>query len=260
MTIVDLNSDLGESFGSYTIGNDEAVLDYITSANIACAFHASDPVVMQKTVILALKKGVAIGAHPGYPDLVGFGRRSLNISLEEARAYMIYQIGALNGFAGAYGGRLSHVKPHGALYNDAARNYDLARALAEAVYMVNKELVFVGLAGSEMIRAGRDVGLKTANEVFADRAYNPDGTLVSRKNENAVIHDENECISRVLSMVRDGKVKAVNGDYVSIKADTVCIHGDSPKALEFAVRIRGVLKENGITVSVLALQEPRHEQ
>lgn len=247
--VIDLNSDLGESFGNYIIGNDEKVLDYITSANIACGFHASDPVVMEKTVRMAIKKGVAIGAHPGYPDLMGFGRRMLNISHEEARSYMIYQIGALNGFLKAYGGKLKHVKPHGALYNAAAVDYPLARVLAEAVYVVDKELIFVGLAGSEMIKAGRDVGLKTASEVFADRAYNPDGTLVSRKNSNAVIHDTEQCISRVLRMVNEGRIMAVNGQDIEITADTVCVHGDNIMALEFAAKLREAFNKNGITAA-----------
>lgn len=252
MPSIDLNSDLGESFGSYTIGNDEAVLAHITSANIACGFHASDPVIMEKTVRQALQKGVAIGAHPGYPDLMGFGRRNMSISREEARAYMIYQIGALNSFVKANGGKLQHVKPHGALYNAAAVDYSLAKALAEAVYDVDKELIFVGLAGSEMIKACKDIGLRAASEVFADRAYNPDGTLVSRRLENAMIHDTDLCISRVLRMIKEGKVTAVNGKDIEITADTVCIHGDNKMALEFAVKLREAFNQNGIVTAAYA--------
>lgn len=252
MYFVDLNSDLGESFGSYIIGNDEYVLDYITSANIACGFHASDPAVMEKTVKQALEKGVALGAHPGFPDLMGFGRREIDISHEEARAYMIYQIGALNGFVNAYGGKLQHVKPHGALYNAAATDYALARTLAEAIYAVDSDLIFVGLAGSAMVRAGKDVGLRTASEVFADRSYNPDGTLVSRKHENAAIHDTDQCICRVLRMIKEARVASVSGEDIEITADTVCIHGDNKMALELAAKLRDAFNKNGIITAANA--------
>jgi len=249
MYSVDLNSDLGESFGSYIIGSDEYVLDYITSANIACGFHASDPVIMEKTVKQALEKGVALGAHPGFPDLMGFGRRKMDISHEEARAYMIYQIGALNGFVKAYGGQLKHVKPHGALYNAAATDYSLARTLAEAIYAVDKDLIFVGLAGSAMVRAGKDIGLRTLSEVFADRSYNPDGTLVSRKHENAAITEIDQCIYRVLRMIKEAKVTSVSGEDIEIAADTVCIHGDNKMALELAAKLRSVFDINGIAAA-----------
>lgn len=248
---VDLNCDLGESFGKYVLGSDEKVLDYVTSVNIACGFHAGDPVVMEKTVKMAVEKKVAIGAHPGYPDLMGFGRRDMNISQEEARAYMIYQIGALKTFVESYGRRLQHVKPHGALYNAAAKNYELAKTLAEAVYDVDKDLIFMGLANSEMIRAAKDVGLKVANEVFADRAYNSDGSLVSRKLKGAVIHDTEVCVSRVLDMVKEGIVKTIDGTDIEIKADSICVHGDNAMAVEFTKNLREKLEENGVELKSL---------
>ncbi|MDK2917856.1 MAG: 5-oxoprolinase (ATP-hydrolyzing) subunit [Candidatus Petromonas sp.] len=244
MYSVDLNCDLGESFGRYTLGNDERVLDYVTSVNIACGFHAGDPVVMEKTVKMALEKGVAIGAHPGYPDLMGFGRRNMDISIEEARAYIIYQVGALKSFVEAYGGKLQHVKPHGALYNTAAKNYELARALTEAVYDIDSELIFVALSNSIAVKAAKDTGLRVANEVFADRAYNKDGTLVSRKVEGSVIHDTELCKHRVQRMIKEGKVATMYGEDIDIKADSICIHGDNVKALEFAQGLReSLLKE-----------------
>lgn len=251
MFYVDLNCDLGESFGNYVIGNDEKILDYVTSVNIACGFHAGDPVVMENTVKKALEKGVAIGAHPGYPDLMGFGRRSMNISLEEARAYIIYQVGALKTFVEAYGGKLQHVKPHGALYNAASKDYNLARALAEAVYDIDSELIFMGLSNSIMTKAAEDVGLRVAHEVFADRAYNKDGTLVSRKIKGAVIHDTDLCIERVLNMIKNCKVKTIDGTDIEIKADSICIHGDNEMALEFAKNLKEKLREHEIHIRAL---------
>lgn len=248
---VDLNSDLGESFGSYVIGNDEKILDHVTSVNIACGFHAGDPLVMERTVKLAIQKGVQIGAHPGYPDLMGFGRRNMNISLDEARAYTIYQIGALKTFVESHGGRLQHVKPHGALYNMAAKDYELSKALAQAVYDIDKDLIFMGLAGSEMIKAARDVGLRIANEVFADRAYNSDGTLVSRKLEGAVIHDTEICVVRVLDMIKKGIVKSIEGADVKIKADSICVHGDNIMALEFTKDLRERLSKHEVKFEAL---------
>lgn len=246
MYIVDLNSDLGEGFGSYSIGNDEKILDYVTSVNIACGFHAGDPVVMSKTVELALEKKVSIGAHPGFPDLMGFGRRNMNLSTEEAKAYVIYQIGALQAFVTAHGGKLKHVKPHGALYNMAAVDYKLARAIAEAVYAVNPELLFVGLANSMMIKAAKDLGLKTVSEVFADRAYNRDGTLVGRSIAGAVIHDNELCVRRVIEMIKDKTVNTIDGDKISIEAETICIHGDNPSAFEFVANLKIAAAEAGV--------------
>ncbi|SCY93471.1 LamB/YcsF family protein [Alkaliphilus peptidifermentans] len=252
MLSIDLNCDLGESFGNYTIGNDEEVLGFVTSVNIACGYHAGDPVVMDKTVKLALDNRVAIGAHPSLPDLMGFGRRNMSISDKEARSYVIYQVGALDGFVKAHGGELKHVKPHGALYNMAATDYKLARAIAEAVYMVNPQLILIGLANSELIKAAKDVGLKSGNEVFADRAYNNDGTLVNRGNNGAVIHDVNECISRVIKMIKEGKVNSIEGKEILINADTVCIHGDNKIALDFAEKISCTLKAEEINIKALS--------
>ncbi len=248
MYVVDFNCDLGESFGEYKIGNDEDILEHVTSANIACGFHAGDPVVMGKTVKLAVEKGVAIGAHPGFPDLMGFGRRNMQVSIEEIKAYIIYQVGALNGFVKAYGGKLQHVKPHGALYNMASKDYSLSRGMVEAIYNVDNSLYFVGLANSMMIKAAKDVGLPVVEEVFADRNYNSDGTLVSRNQPNALIHDTNFCVERVVKMIKEKSIVSVTGEQLKINADTICIHGDNPEALVFAIKLRGQLQVNGITV------------
>ena len=249
MARVDLNSDLGESFGAYTLGGDAGILGVITSANIACGFHAGDPEVMRKTVSRALKNGVALGAHPGLPDLVGFGRRNMAVSPGEAYAMMVYQIGALAAFAKAEGAKLRHVKPHGALYNMAAADEKLAEAVAEAVYKVDGELVLFGLSGSWMIRKARALGLTAAEEVFADRTYQKDGSLTPRRNPNAMITDEEASLAQVLGMVKDGTVKSVQGDVVPIKADTICVHGDGEHALAFSRRIKERLIAEGVAVS-----------
>lgn len=249
MARIDLNSDLGESFGNYKIGNDEVVLQYVTSVNIACGFHAGDPLVMESTVKQALENNVAIGAHPGVPDLMGFGRRNMSISPEEAKAYIIYQVSALNGFVKAQGGNMQHVKPHGALYNMAAKDYKLARAIAEGVYAVDKELILMGLAGSELIKAGKDIGLCTASEVFADRAYTSEGILVSRNLPGAVIHDKVEAVERVLDMVLRGQVTTVDGGKINLEADSICIHGDNQEAVELVSHIIKSLKEANVEVS-----------
>ena len=249
MLTVDLNADLGESFGRYTLGMDGRILPVISSANIACGFHASDPVVMEKTVMLAKQAGVAVGAHPGYPDLMGFGRRNMAVSPAEARAYILYQLGALDAFLRPLGMKLRHVKPHGAFYNMAAVDYTLAKAVCEAVRDFDPGLILLGLSGSELIRAAEDTGLKACSEVFADRAYEEDSTLVSRNRPGAVITDEGEAIRRVIRMVTEGKVTAVTGKDVSIRADSVCVHGDGEKAVLFAESIRKALEENGIRVS-----------
>lgn len=248
MKAVDINSDIGESFGNYKLGMDEEVLKYITSANIACGFHAGDSLVMEKTVKNAIQNGVSIGAHPGYPDLEGFGRRNIAATEEEVYSYVKYQLGALMAFAKSNGTSVSHLKPHGAMYNMAAVDYNLARGIARAVNDVDKDVILVGLANSYMIKAGEDLGLKTANEVFADRAYNDDGTLVSRKLEGAVIKDESVAIERVVRMVREGKVTSITGKDIDIKADTICVHGDNPKAVEFVKRIKEKLEEESLQV------------
>lgn len=243
---VDLNSDLGESFGAYSIGNDDRVLEFVTSANVACGLHAGDPMVMRETVKMALDKGVAIGAHPGYPDLQGFGRRVMKLSPEEVKAYMIYQIGALKAFVEVAGGKLQHVKPHGALYNVAAKDEKIARAICEAVKAVDDELILVGLAGSFMISEGEKMGLPVANEVFADRGYDDEGYLIPRGTQGAMIEDKEQCINRVIKMVKEGKVTSVNGKEVDIKVDTICLHGDSDKAAIFAMELRKGLMAEGV--------------
>ncbi|WP_270565275.1 LamB/YcsF family protein [Clostridium beijerinckii] len=245
---IDLNSDLGESFGAYKIGSDEEILKYVTSVNIACGFHAGDPSVMRKTVKNALLNNVSIGAHPGLPDLIGFGRRNMSITPDETYDMVIYQVGALYGFIKAEGGTMQHVKPHGALYNMAAKDGKLAIAIAQAVYDINPELILFGLAGSESIKQGRLVGLRTASEVFADRTYQNDGSLTPRSQSDAMVTDEKESIERVIRMVKDKKVKCQQGNDIGIEAETVCIHGDSAKALNFALEINNTLTNSGIEI------------
>lgn len=245
---VDINSDLGESFGRYKLGLDEEVMNYITSANVATGWHAGDPMVMRKTVRLAKEKGVAFGAHPGYPDLLGFGRRYMKLSPEEARNYIIYQIGALYAFTKAEGVELQHVKPHGALYNTLVKEEELARAVIEGIADFDKNLIFVTLSGSRPAQIAEEIGVKVAHEVFADRAYNPDGTLVPRSKPGAVIHDKEEVAERVISMIKDNRVRAINGEWIELKADTICVHGDNPKAVEIAKHIREVLEREGVKV------------
>ena len=248
MKSVDLNCDLGESFGAYHIGCDEDVIPVITSANVACGFHAGDPMVMAKTVRLANDAGIRIGAHPGYPDLLGFGRRDMKIKPEEAKAYVQYQVGALSAFAAEYGMKLQHVKAHGSFYNMAGRDHALAKAICEGVAAVSDELIIMALAGSEMISAAGEVGLRAASEVFADRGYEEDGSLVARSKPGAMITDENEAAARVLRMVTEGKVTAVTGRDMDIKADSVCVHGDNPKSIEFVRKLREVLTAGGAEI------------
>jgi UPF0271 protein len=248
MSFVDLNSDLGESFGTYTIGNDAEILKHVTSANIACGFHAGDPDVMEKTVTLAVANGVAIGAHPGMPDLVGFGRRKLDIKPSEAYSMVVYQVGALAAFAHAHGVKLQHVKPHGALYNMAGKDAALAQAIAKAVHDVNPNLILFGLAGSQLIKQGEAAGLKTASEVFADRTYQPDGSLTPRSQPDAMVTDEDESIARILRMVKEGVVRCQNGTDIPVQADTICVHGDGAKALAFTERIHSALVAEGVEV------------
>ncbi|ASJ53582.1 lactam utilization protein LamB [Brevibacillus formosus] len=249
MKSVDLNCDMGESFGAYRIGNDQAILRYVSSANVACGFHAGDPGTMRKTVQMALAAGVAIGAHPGFADLVGFGRRNMEISPEEAYDLVVYQIGALQAFVRAEGGVMHHVKPHGALYNMAATRPALAESIALAIYKVNPELVLYGLAGSELTRAGEKIGLATAHEVFADRTYQQDGTLTPRSQPNAMITDQQQSLQQVIRMISEGSVLTQQGVDIPIQADSICLHGDGAHALEFAQSIREALLGAGITIS-----------
>ena len=249
---IDMNCDLGESFGNYKIGMDEEVIPLISSANVACGYHASDPIVMQKTIAMTKKFGTAVGAHPGFPDLMGFGRRNLSVSPAEAKAYTLYQLGALDAFCRTQGVKMQHVKPHGALYNMAAKDYELARGICEAIYEFDKELIVLALSGGELVRAGEDIGLRTALEFFADRAYEEDGTLVNRRKEGAVITDENEALARVVRMIKENKLTAITGKDISIKADSVCVHGDGVKALEFVKKIREKLTYEQIAIKPLA--------
>ena len=249
---VDLNADLGESFGAYTIGMDADVLTYITSANVACGFHAGDPLVMEKTVKLAAERGTAVGAHPGYPDLMGFGRRNLKIKPEEAKAYIKYQVGALMAFTKAQGIQMQHVKPHGAFYNMAAVDDKLAAAICEGICEVDPSLILLGLAGSAHIRAAKAVGLRAASEVFADRAYMEDGTLVPRTMPGAMVHDRELAIARTVRMVKEGCVEAITGKIIPIQADSICVHGDNPDAIGFVNKIRDTLIAEGVTIACIA--------
>jgi 5-oxoprolinase (ATP-hydrolysing) subunit A len=246
---IDLNSDIGESFGPYLLGMDEDVLKYVSSVNIACGWHAGDPMVMKKTVELAVKLGVKIGAHPGLPDLMGFGRRVMAVTPEEAKAYVIYQVGALKAFVEAAGSQLQHVKPHGALYNMAAKDPKLSRAIAEAVKSVDDNLVLVGLSGSCLVTAAEEIGLRAAREVFADRAYSRDGSLVPRNEPGSMIEDEALALTRVIGMIKVGQVTPLTGEDIKIQADTICVHGDNLKALEFLRKIRTGLEKEKIQIA-----------
>ncbi|WHY64107.1 LamB/YcsF family protein [Cytobacillus firmus] len=252
MHIVDINCDMGESFGSYKMGRDEEILDHITSANIACGFHAGDPATMRKTVRMALDKNVGLGVHPGLQDLHGFGRRDINITSQEAYDLVVYQIGALYAFVKSEGGKLQHVKPHGALFNMASKSAPLSEAIAEAVYKVDPELILFGLSGGELVKAGRKIGLRSANEVFSDRTYQEDGSLTSRRESNALITDHSAAVNQVIRMVKEGKVHSVQGTDVSIEANTICIHGDGESALEFAQYIPKALSEADIQVAKIS--------
>ncbi|MBI4911793.1 MAG: 5-oxoprolinase subunit PxpA [Acidobacteria bacterium] len=245
---LDLNGDLGESYGSWQMGGDEALLDLLSSANLACGFHAGDPATMRRTVGWAAARGVAIGAHPSLPDLQGFGRREMAVTPEEVYEFVLYQIGALAAFVRGAGARMAHVKPHGALYNQAARDPGLAEAVAQAVKAFDPSLILVGLAASELVRAGEEAGLRVAREVFADRAYTPEGRLVPRGRPGAVLQDEEAALAQVRDLVRDGRVRAQDGSWIPMTAETLCLHGDHPRALAFARRIRDLLGSEGIEV------------
>jgi UPF0271 protein len=248
MLSIDLNCDMGESFGAYTIGQDEALMNLVSSVNIACGFHAGDPSVMRKTVMLAAQKKIAIGAHPGYPDLQGFGRRQLHLSADEVYDMVLYQIGALNAFAIASGVKLYHVKPHGALYNTGAGNQQVAVAIAKAVRDVDKNLVLVGLSGSYLINEAKVAGLNTASEVFADRSYQDDGMLTPRSSPHALHQDPEQAAKQVLQMVQQKTVTAISGKEIPVQAETVCIHGDGKHALAFAQAIAQLLTKHNIRI------------
>ncbi len=249
--IIDLNCDVGESYGVYRVGNDEALMPLITSANIACGYHAGDPVVMDRTVRLAARHGVGIGAHPGFPDLLGFGRRRMHLAPDEIENYVLYQVGALAAFARSVGAELAHVKPHGALYNMAAKDIEMARAIVRGVARVDPNLIVVGLAGAALVEAAREAGMRVASEGFADRAYNYDGTLRSRRLPGAVIEEPELAAERAVRIVRDGTVVAYTGEEIPLHVDTLCVHGDTPTAVEIVRTMRRKLEEAGIEVATL---------
>jgi UPF0271 protein len=248
---VDLNSDIGESFGRWSLGHDADVLRSITSANVACGYHAGDPGVMRDTVRLARDLGVAIGAHPGFPDLVGFGRRNLAASPREVEDFVLYQIGALAAIAAAEGVALQHVKAHGALYNMAIRDRALADAIARAVAAFDRSLVLFGLPGTELLRAGEAAGLAVAAEGFADRSYEPDGSLTPRTRPGAVVHDQEDVVRRAVRMARDGVVTASDGGDIPMRVQTICTHGDTPGSHELTRLLRAGLEREGIAVSAV---------
>lgn len=248
MPAIDLNCDMGESFGSWQIGSDLQIMDYVSSVNIACGFHAGDADTMYKTVVEALKKNVAIGAHPGFPDLQGFGRRNMHLSAKEVYNIILYQIGALAAFVKVAGGKLHHVKPHGALYNMAAKDRVLANAIAQAVKDFDSSLLLYGLSGSLLISEAQKLSLKTASEVFADRTYQNDGSLTPRSQPNALIEDMQESVQQVLTMVNEARVCTIHNQVIPIQADTICIHGDGKHAINFAQTIFQKLQQHSITI------------
>jgi UPF0271 protein len=251
MAEIDLNCDLGESFGAYKLGLDEEIIKHVSSVNIACGFHAGDPAVMQQTIKLAKTYRVKVGAHPGYPDLPGFGRRNMAMAPADVKSCLIYQIGALQAFARVEGLELQHVKPHGALYNMAVGNPGLAQAIAQAVRSIDKRLILVVLAGSAWVDIAKEQGVRVAAEAFADRAYSADGSLVLRSQPGAVINDKEKVAERVIRMIEEGRVKAITGEDITIKADTICLHGDTTGVLEVAVHLRGALRDRGIDIAPL---------
>lgn len=249
---IDLNCDLGESYGAWKMGNDEKIIPLITSANIACGFHASDPSVMNITMALAKETGISVGAHPGFPDLNGFGRREMKLSLTELYADMLYQLGALSAFARAHEMKLVHVKPHGAMYNMAAKDQATAGALCQAVYDFDPTLIILAQPCGQLYKAAHDIGLRAAAEVFADRAYNDDGTLAARRTPGSVISDPDLAAKRVIRMIKEQKVTSVTGRDIDIRADSVCVHGDSPSALETIKTLRSALTAEGIEICSLS--------
>jgi UPF0271 protein len=252
MTTIDLNADVGESFGPWIMGQDEALMPSLTSANVACGFHAGDATVMRRTIVLAKQHGVAVGAHPGFPDLAGFGRREMHLSASEVEDLVLYQIAAIAGVAAAEGVRLQHVKAHGALYNMAARDAGLARAIARAVAAFDKTLILFGLPDSPLMREGEAAGLRVAPEIFADRSYEPDGSLTSRRVAGSVIHDPVVVVRRAVDMITTRRVTATDGTLVALDARTLCLHGDTPGAADLARQVRAALEAAGVRVASLA--------
>ena len=251
---IDINCDLGETSLADGPGNDEAIMPFISSVNIACGFHAGDPLTIEQTVRSAIRNGVSIGAHPGYPDRENLGRKPMTMSPRELRAMILYQAGAVMAMAGAAGACMRHVKPHGALYNTAATDYELSVVIARAVRELDPSLILVGKSGSQMIRAARDTGLACASEVFADRAYDDNGALVARSIEGAVLHDTDLMIRRVIRMIREKVVETVTGKLIPIEAETVCIHGDNETAPVVVKKLSEALRTEGITKRPLGME------
>jgi UPF0271 protein len=251
MSIIDLNSDLGESFGAWTMGMDSEVMAHISSSNIACGWHAGDAEVMVKTVRAAKAKGVAVGAHPGYPDLLGFGRRNMACTTDELYAYTLYQVGALKSICESEGLELQHVKPHGAMYNQAAKDPKLAEAIVRAVKSAGKGIILLGLANSAFEAACAGLGVPFASEAFADRGYMPDGSLVPRSQPGAFIHDPDEAAARMVKLVKEGVVATPDGQELKLKAHSICMHGDSPEAVKMAEVVRAAMEKNGVAVKNL---------
>jgi UPF0271 protein len=252
MSTIDLNSDIGESFGRWELGDDEAMLDLVTSANIACGFHAGDPSTIARTARWSVERDVRIGAQVAYRDLAGFGRRFVDASKTELTDDVVYQIGGLQALAAAAGGTVTYVKPHGALYNTAVHHEEHALAVVDAVAAVNPDLALLGLPGSRLLALGQERGLRVIREAFADRGYTPQGTLVSRREPGAVLHDPDEVAARVLMLVAEGVVEAVDGSRVPIDVDSVCVHGDSPAAVAMATAVRAVLIAEGVEVKAFS--------
>ena len=256
MPSIDINSDLGESFGAWSMGDDDAMLDIVTSANVACGFHAGDPAGILRTLKAAAARQVSIGAHVSYPDKVGFGRRNMDVASDELTADVIYQIGALQGLAQAGGTRVSYVKPHGALYNTIAHDRRQGLAVIAAIRAVDPGLVLVALAGSSLIELAREEGLTCVAEAFADRAYTPEGTLVSRREPGAVLHDPQLIGQRMLRLVKEGTLEAIDGSITRIQADSICVHGDSPAAVAMARELRRVLEQANMQLQPFAGGRP----
>jgi UPF0271 protein len=248
---IDLNADVGESFGAYVIGHDAGLMKSVTSANVAAGFHAGDPSVLRSTILLAKAHGVAVGAHPSFPDLAGFGRREMKVSPSEAEDFVLYQIAAVAGVAAAEGLRLQHVKPHGALFNMAMRDSGLASAIARATAAFSRDLILFGLPASELLKAGRAENLRVVAEAFADRAYEADGSLVSRNKPGSVIHDASDVVARAVRMAKEGTVSAIDGTVLTLEPDTICVHSDTPGADNLAARLRAALDAAGVSVRAI---------
>lgn len=246
MRYIDLNSDVGEGFGSYKPFEVKELYNIITSANVACGYHAGDPMIMEDTIKLCIENNVGVGAHPGLPDLIGFGRRNMNISKEEAANYSLYQLGALGGFSKTLGKKVSHFKLHGAFYNMVMNDYEMSRSIIKKIKAFEEDIIFLGLSNSKFIDACKQEGVRFANEVFADRAYDNNGHLVSRSKDGAVIKDKNRALEQVKRIALYGEVKTIEGDIIKLNADSICVHGDNEKALEYTYSIRNELEKEGI--------------